>query len=253
MPKIEVRRLSKTFSDGEITAIGQLDLSIDDGEIYCLLGPSGCGKSTALHLIAGFDRPSEGEILVDGEPVRGPGPDRAVVFQKPLLFPWFTVLQNISFGPILAKVDRAAARRQAMSYIEAIGLAGFEHRYPYELSGGMQQRVSLARAWVNKPGILLLDEPFGALDAQTKLVMQELLLEMCERFRTTILFITHDVDEAIFLGDKIGVMSRRPGTLRSEIAVPLPRPRGIEVTVSDEFVRVKKQIMDYLREMIVIG
>lgn len=247
-PKIKLTGVSKTFAEGSIVALEGLDLEIVEGEIYCLLGPSGCGKSTALNLIAGFEQPTRGEIVVDGVTDLTPGPDRAVVFQKPLLYPWLTVLQNVTLGPTFAGVDRIEAREDAVRYLSAMGLEGFEKRYPYELSGGMQQRVALARAWINKPRILLLDEPFGALDAQTKIVMQELLLEIWEKFRTTMLYITHDIEEAIFLGDRVGVMSRRPATLKSETRVNLPRPRTVDLTVDPEFIRLKKTIIDELRD-----
>ena len=247
-PKIKLEGVSKSFAEGSITAIRHLDLEIQEGEIYCLLGPSGCGKSTALNIIAGFEQPSGGEVSVDGATDLTPAPDRAVVFQKPLLYPWLTVLQNVTLGPKFAGAGSVEAKDDAMSYLRAMGLEGFESRYPYELSGGMQQRVSLARAWINKPRILLLDEPFGALDAQTKVVMQELLLDLWERFRTTMLYITHDIEEAIFLGDRVGVMSRRPSILKSETYVDLPRPRTVELTVDKEFIRLKKTIIDQLRE-----
>ena len=208
--KIELRGVSKVFAAGtsnEVVAIDRIDLDVRDGEIYCLLGPSGCGKTTVLNMVAGFEEASSGEVLVDRQSVTKPGPDRAVVFQEATLFPWLTVLGNISFGLKLAAVGRDEAKERAMQYVDSMGLAGFEHRYPNELSGGMQQRVSLGRAWVNNPEVLLLDEPFGALDAQTKIVMQELLLDLWDRSHTTILCITHDVEEAIFLGDRIGVVT----------------------------------------------
>ena len=249
--KMALRGVSKVFAAGsaqEVAAIERIDLEVRDGEIYCLLGPSGCGKTTVLNMVAGFEAASAGEVLVDGATVAAPGPDRAVVFQEATLFPWLTVLGNIAFGLRLAAVGAAAARERAMRYVESMGLAGFEHRYPYELSGGMQQRVSLARAWVNNPAVLLLDEPFGALDAQTKIVMQELLLELWERFHTTILYITHDVEEAIFLGDRIGVMTRRPSTLRDELVVDVPRPRTIDLTTEDRFVALKRRILNLIRD-----
>ena len=246
-----LRGVSKVFAAGsahEVVAIERIDLEVRDGEIYCLLGPSGCGKTTVLNMVAGFEAASAGEVLVDGARVAAPGPDRAVVFQEATLFPWLTVLGNIAFGLRLAAVDGVAARERAMRYVESMGLKGFEHRYPYELSGGMQQRVSLARAWVNNPAVLLLDEPFGALDAQTKIVMQELLLELWERFHTTILYITHDVEEAIFLGDRIGVMTKRPSSLRDELVVDVPRPRTIDLTTEDRFVALKRRILNLIRD-----
>ena len=249
--KMALRGVSKVFAAGsahEVVAIERIDLEVRDGEIYCLLGPSGCGKTTVLNMVAGFEAASAGEVLVDGATVAAPGPDRAVVFQEATLFPWLTVLGNIAFGLRLAAVDGAAARERAMRYVESMGLKGFEHRYPYELSGGMQQRVSLARAWVNNPAVLLLDEPFGALDAQTKIVMQELLLELWERFHTTILYITHDVEEAIFLGDRIGVMTKRPSRLRDELVVDVPRPRTIDLTTEDRFVALKRRILNLIRD-----
>lgn len=245
--KVQIKNVSKVYQDarlGDVKAIDNLNFSVKDREIYCLLGPSGCGKSTLLNMVAGFEAPTGGEILVDGKEVLQPGPDRAMVFQQPTLFPWLTVLGNVKLGLSLAKKDRAEER--AMEYIRDIGLQGFEHRYPYNLSGGMQQRVGLARAWVNAPSVLLLDEPFGALDAQTRIVMQALLLDLWIKHGTTILFITHDVDEAIFLGDRIGIMGRRPGVLKEEITVPLPRPRLLEMTTYAEFTSIKMRVLNQL-------
>ncbi len=249
--KIELHGVSKVFAGGtpnEVVAIDRIDLGVRDGEIYCLLGPSGCGKTTILNMVAGFESASTGEVLVDQQSVAHPGPDRAVVFQEATLFPWLTVLGNISFGLKLAAIGGRETKERAMRYVESMGLAGFEHRYPYELSGGMQQRVALARAWVNNPKVLLLDEPFGALDAQTKIVMQELLLDLWEEYHTTILYITHDVEEAIFLGDRIGVMSKRPSKLRDELVVDVPRPRTIDLTTEDTFVGLKRQILGLIRD-----
>ena len=250
-PKIELSAVTKVFSPGapnEVVAIEHIDLGVRDGEIYCLLGPSGCGKTTVLNMVAGFEAASAGKVLVDGRSVSAPGPDRAVVFQEPTLFPWLSVLGNIAFGLELASVGRDAARERAMRYVESMGLTGFEHRYPYQLSGGMQQRVALARAWVNNPEVLLLDEPFGALDAQTKIVMQELLLDLWGRSHTTILYITHDVDEAIFLGDRIGVMTKRPSRLCDELAVDVSRPRTIDLTTEETFVALKRRILNLIRD-----
>ena len=248
--KLELRGVSKVFAAGkpnEVVAIDRIDLNVRDGEIYCLLGPSGCGKTTVLDMVAGFEEASSGEVLVDRQAVTKPGPDRAVVFQEATLFPWLTVLGNIWFGLKLSAVGSDEAKERAMQYVDSMGLTGFEHRYPYELSGGMQQRVSLARAWVNNPEVLLLDEPFGALDAQTKVVMQELLLDLWDRFHTTILYVTHDVEEAIFLGDRIGVMSKRPSTLRDELLVDVPRPRTIDLTTENKFVDLKRRILNLIR------
>ena len=254
--KIDLIRVSKKFGEGtpdEVLAIDCIDLHVHEGEIYCLLGPSGCGKTTILNMVAGFEAATEGEVLVDRQTVTNPGPDRAVVFQEATLFPWLTVLGNISFGLKLAAISAQEARERAMHYVESMGLGGFENRYPYELSGGMQQRVSLARAWVNNPKVLLLDEPFGALDAQTKWVMQKLLLDLWGEFHTTILYITHDVEEAIFLGDRIGVMSKRPSSMREELVVDVPRPRTIDLTTGDSFVTLKRRILNLIREDIDLG
>ena len=256
IPKIDLHGVSKKFGQGtpgEVLAIDCIDLHVHEGEIYCLLGPSGCGKTTVLNMVAGFEAATEGEVLVGQQTVKNPGPDRAVVFQEATLFPWLTVLGNISFGLKLAAISAQEATARAMRYVESMGLSGFENRYPYELSGGMQQRVSLARAWVNNPKVLLLDEPFGALDAQTKLVMQKLLLDLWGEFHTTILYITHDVEEAIFLGDRIGVMSKRPSTMRDELVVDVPRPRTIDLTTGDAFVTLKRKILNLIREDIDFG
>ncbi len=254
IPKIEVRCLSKSFDTGQNRTCGdtevlkEIDFNIHDGEILCLLGPSGCGKSTILSVIAGFQKPTSGEVLVAGRKVSKPGPDRGVVFQEHGLFPWRTALQNILFGPEMLKKTGEGAPL-ADQYIDLIGLRGFEHHYPHELSGGMQQRVAIARVLVNQPDILLMDEPFGKLDAQTRAVMQLLLLRVWERIRPTILFITHDIDEAIFLGDRILVMSRGPGKIVREIRVNLPRPRDFEVVTTLEYMEAKRTILTLLKDM----
>lgn len=245
---IEIRGVSKVFSDpkrGTVCALEDIDLHIYPGEIFALVGPSGCGKSTLLNLVAGFDTPSSGMVLVGGQRVEGPTPDRGVVFQEHGLFPWLTVLQNVRFGPMV-RGNRPQLER-SREIIRLVGLAGFEHHYPRELSGGMRQRVALARVLVNEPKVLLMDEPFGALDSQTRLAMQELLLELWERVRVTILFITHDVDEAIFLADRIAVLSARPGRLKAEFRVGLPRPRDYRHLTSASFAQLKAAILEELR------
>ncbi len=201
--KIDVRAVSKSFrprkSAPETLALQDVSLSVGDGEFVCLLGPSGCGKSTVLNLIAGFERASKGEVLLEGVPVRRPGPDRGVVFQEPMLFPWLNVLDNVTFGPRMNGVRTSEYLPAAMQLIQQVGLSGFEKHRSYELSGGMKQRVALARAWIGKPHVLLMDEPFAALDAQTRAMMQEQLVKLWEQTKITVLFVTHDVDEAIFL------------------------------------------------------
>ncbi len=247
MRKIVVEAVGKVFDAGggqRVTALRDTDFAVGDGEIACLLGPSGCGKTTVLNMIAGFERPTTGRVLIDGVDVRGPGPDRVVVFQSPALFPWLTVLDNILFGPRHHGVPGAQRAELAREIIQAIELTGFEERYPYQLSGGMRQRVALGRALVNRPNALLLDEPFGALDAQTRLRMQELLLAIWEKYRLAVVFITHDVEEAVFLADRILVFTRRPGRVKAEVAVGIPRPRSYEALTSAEFVRLKRVVLD---------
>ena len=244
--KIRVDRVSKVFAGGgrgTVTALDVVSAEIANEEIVCLLGPSGCGKSTLLNIIAGFEAPSTGTVSVGGRVVERPGPERAMVFQTPALFPWLTVKANIELGVKCRGVPRSEYEQRAAEYIAAMGLEGFERHYPYQLSGGMRQRVSIARALLGKPDVLLLDEPFGALDAQTRLSMQELLLQMWDRFRPTIVFVTHDVEEAVFLASRILLMSARPGRMRDEIPVPLARPRSFEVLTTEEFVSIKKNLL----------
>lgn len=228
--------------------LDNIDLTINKGEIYCLLGPSGCGKSTILKLLAGFENPTGGKVSVNGEIVKSIGPDRAVVFQTSNLFPWLTVYENVVFGLRMKKVSAEEMKEKASKFIKAVGLSGFENHFPHEISGGMQQRVSIARALVNDPTVLLMDEPFAALDAQTRSLMQELVLDVWEQFHTTILFITHDIDEAIFLGDRIGVMGRNPGRIKQEYAIEIPRPRTIDVITSPEFLTYKSAILKQIQE-----
>jgi ABC-type nitrate/sulfonate/bicarbonate transport system ATPase subunit len=257
--KITLRHVSRTFTGprGErIEALRDVNLEIEDafsaegrdiGEFRVLLGPSGCGKSTVLRLIAGLDRPDSGEVRVNGQPVSGPGRDRGMVFQKYTSFPWLTVEENIGYGLKINGVGAEERRRVVAELIEAVGLRGFEKAYPHTLSGGMQQRVAIARTLALRPQVILMDEPFGALDAQTRAAMQELLLKIWEESSSTILFVTHDVDEAIYLGDRIYVMSARPGTIMEEIAVPFPHPREPAVKQRREFQDLQQYVLACLR------
>jgi NitT/TauT family transport system ATP-binding protein len=221
-------------------ALERTELSVEDNDFISILGPSGCGKSTLLRIVAGLEVPSSGRVMLDGEPVSRPGPDRGMVFQSYTLFPWLTVRQNILFGQRATEeiVDRLIAR---------VGLRGFENHFPKMLSGGMQQRTALARALANDPKILLLDEPFGALDHQTRSLMQELLLGIWEADRKTVLFVTHDVDEAIFMANRVAVLSARPGHIKTEVRIELPHPRHYTVKTSPEFSRYKAALTEEIR------
>jgi NitT/TauT family transport system ATP-binding protein len=248
--QIIMQNIDKIFaSDRKQThVLDNIDLTINKGQIYCLLGPSGCGKSTILKLLAGFENPTGGKVSVNQEIVKSIGPDRAVVFQTPNLFPWLTVYENVVFGLRMKKASSDEMKEKASRFIKAVGLNGFESHFPHELSGGMQQRVSIARALVNDPTVLLMDEPFAALDAQTRSLMQELVMDVWEQFHTTILFITHDIDEAIFIGDRIGVMSRNPGRIKQEYSIDIPRPRLIDVITTLEFLSYKSAILKQIQE-----
>lgn len=251
--KIRLVRVSKVFASlrgqgAGVVALENVDLTIQQGEFICLLGPSGCGKSTLLNLVAGFEEPTEGEVWCDGQQVREPGPDRAVVFQEPALFPWLTVRENVIAGPKARGVDPAHYSPLAATYLATMSLEGFEHHYPAQLSGGMKQRVAIARVLVQEPAVLLMDEPFGALDAQTRFLMQELLLALWEQSRHTVLFITHDVDEAVFLAGTIYVMTARPGQIKQRVSVDLPRPRTVGMVTSLEFMALKREILELIRE-----
>jgi NitT/TauT family transport system ATP-binding protein len=221
-------------------ALDKTDLAVEDNDFICILGPSGCGKSTLLRIVAGLDAPTTGRVLLDSQPVTGPGPDRGMVFQSYTLFPWLTVRQNILFGT-------RSTPEKADSLLTRVGLRGFENHYPKMLSGGMQQRTALARALANDPKILLLDEPFGALDNQTRALMQELLLGIWEADRKTVLFVTHDIDEAIFLSNRVAVLSARPGHIKCEVRVELPHPRHYKMKTSPEFSRYKAQLTEEIR------
>ena len=228
-------------------ALQGIDLHINTGEFVALLGPSGCGKSTLLNLVAGFEQPSGGTLLVDGLTVTKPGPQRGVVFQEAALLPWLDVWENVVFGPKVQGLPAAEYEPRAEEMLRIVGLTDFKHHLPVQLSGGMRQRVGIARVLTLGSRVLLMDEPFGALDAQTRLTMQELLLTVWQKLKPTIVFVTHDIDEALFLSDKIYVMSARPGRIQSEVPVPIARPRAIEVTTSDGFNAMKREILRLIR------
>lgn len=248
MSAIEIQEVFKTYpGDTPVQALDSIDLDIQPGEFIALLGPSGCGKSTLLNLIAGFEQVTSGELRVNGRPVVKPGPDRGVVFQDAALFPWLSVWENVVFGPKLAGQSKKEYEPRAREMLEITGLSNFVNHLPVQLSGGMRQRVGIARALTLQPEVLLMDEPFGALDAQTRLTMQELLLSVWNHLRTTVLFVTHDIDEAILLADTIYVMSARPGRISERLAVPIERPRTIEHTTTKEFNELKREILQHIR------
>ncbi len=246
---IEIDKVGITFGHGseKVEAVKETSLDIQPGEFICLLGPSGCGKSTLLNSIAGYVTPSSGEVLVDGELVEGPAPERGMVFQQYSLFPWKTISENIAFGPKVAGNTESECSSIANTFLAMIGLSKYGNKYPSELSGGMQQRVGIARALANYPSVLLMDEPFGALDAQTRLMMQENLLSIWSEFNITVVFVTHDVDEAVFLADRVLVMSASPGSVIADLKVNLPRPRAPEIATSDDYMALKKQCLDHIR------
>ncbi|OON59933.1 sulfonate ABC transporter ATP-binding protein [Massilia sp. KIM] len=245
---IEIDGLSIRLGEGRqaFDAVQDVSLSIAPSEFVCVLGPSGCGKSTLLGALAGHWQASRGAIRVDGEAVAGPHPDRGLVFQQHTLFPWKRVLDNVAFGLKMQGVGRRERQARARELLQLVGLEGFEDRYPIQLSGGMQQRVEIARVLINQPRVMLMDEPFGALDAQTRLKMQELLLEVWARVRTTVVFITHDIDEALFLADRILVMSPRPGRIIDEIRLDFARPRDPSLMTSPHFTQLKRHCLSLL-------
>jgi NitT/TauT family transport system ATP-binding protein len=256
---LQIREVEKTFAGKtKVTqALQPTSFDVRPGEFVSLVGPSGCGKSTLLYIAAGLEDASGGAVLLDGVEVRDPGPDRGMVFQNYTLFPWLTVLDNARFSRELQAnafpYDMAVSEIQAQiervySLLECMGLLDFLHAYPRELSGGMKQRVAIARALANEPAVLLMDEPFGALDAQTREEMQELVLLVREYWNTTILFVTHDVDEAVFLSDRVLVMSPRPGRVRADLRVELPMPRDVDVKLAPEFLALKREIVGMLHE-----
>jgi NitT/TauT family transport system ATP-binding protein len=256
-PKMELRGVSKTFHarGGEVVALEPCDLAIAKGEFVTVVGPSGCGKSTLMMIAAGLDAPSSGEILVDGKPAGPAGPSRTVVFQRFALFPSETVAQNIGFGLRVAGVERADREQRIAEQLELMNLVRFKDAFPHELSGGMQQRVAIARALVVRPDILLMDEPFGALDAQTRTVLQEEVARLRRVMNYTVMFITHSVEEAVYLGDRVVVMTKGPGRIKREIALPSDAGwRGLEIeeaATHADFIRVKREIWELIRTEIV--
>ncbi len=229
-------------------ALSQIDLDVAPGEFLCILGPSGCGKSTLLGAIAGHVEPKDGQIELDGRPIDRPHPERGLVFQQHTLFPWKRVAENVAFGLKMQGVGTADRTREAIALLELVGLGGYASHYPAQLSGGMQQRVEIARVLINRPRVLLMDEPFGALDAQTRRNMQTLLLDVLSKLQTTVIFVTHDIDEAIFLGDRIVILSRQPARIVDQIAIPLARPRNDETTLDPAFIEIKRHCLEVLRE-----
>lgn len=248
-PLLRVRGVSRTFASrqGKTVALSATDLDVAENDFITILGPSGCGKSTLLRIVAGLDAPSSGEVLLDGRRVEGPGADRGMVFQSYTLFPWLTVLDNVCFGLRERGLPRAQQVEAARDFIARVGLSGFENHYPKQLSGGMQQRTALARALANGPRMLLMDEPFGALDHQTRELMQELLLGLWEAERKTVLFVTHDIDEAVFMGSRVVVMSARPGRIKLDRRVDLAHPRHWSVKTEPAFAALKAELMQQVR------
>jgi ABC-type nitrate/sulfonate/bicarbonate transport system ATPase subunit len=251
MARLSIEDVSRSFPGvrgrAPTRALAEIRFAVEDSEFLALLGPSGCGKSTLLRIVAGLDHATTGRVLLDGEPIRAPGPDRGMVFQSYTLFPWLTVRENIGFGLRERGVSAADRAGRVDELIARTGLAGFEDHYPKQLSGGMQQRTALARALANDPKILLLDEPFGALDHQTRSLMQELLLEIWEQQRKTVLFVTHDVDEAIFMANRVAVFTARPGRIKCEVPIELAHPRPYTVKTTPEFARYKARLTEEIR------
>ncbi|WHP07586.1 ABC transporter ATP-binding protein [Acinetobacter corruptisaponis] len=241
---LEAKKLTQVFYHGkeQRTILNQLDLKIHKREFVCVIGPSGCGKSTLSRVVAGLDPYHSGEILVDGQAITGTSPERGMVFQGYTLFPWKTVKQNVMFGPLMKGISTTRAEEMAREWINIIGLEKYENQYPHQLSGGMKQRVAIARALVNEPKILLMDEPFGALDPHTRQKMQRHLMDLWQNIDITIIFVTHDMDEAILLADRIVALKANPGEIKEIIEVDLPRPRGTELMNTPEFQRLRNKV-----------
>jgi NitT/TauT family transport system ATP-binding protein len=247
---LRVENLSKTFNtrEGSTVALKDINFSTHRREFLCVVGQSGCGKSTLVRILAGLEEPTAGEVLLEGKPVTEPGSDRGMVFQGYTLFPWLTVKKNVMFGPEVNGYGREEAEREALQWLQLVGLEKFANSYPYQLSGGMKQRVAIVRALANQPRILLMDEPFGALDAQTRCRMQVHLLEIWRKIDVTIVFITHDLDEAIFLADRVLVLSAHPGQVQELIEVPVPRPRSTAQLLSPEFIATKARLEELIHQ-----
>jgi ABC-type nitrate/sulfonate/bicarbonate transport system ATPase subunit len=250
--RIACEQLRKIFYDGrsrkEIVALGDFSLDIQAGEFITVVGPSGCGKTTFLNITAGFETQTAGRILVDGRPVAGPGPDRGVVFQEYALFPWLRVRENVAYGLVERGVARGEAAKQAESWLERVGLQEFGHKYPHELSGGMRQRVALIRVLANDPRILLMDEPFAALDALTRGVLQKELEVLWQQTHKTVVFVTHNVEEAIYLGDRMVIMSGRPSSIKAIVPIDLPRPRDVTAEAFNEHRRFATEQLEQEQE-----
>ncbi len=247
---VELKDVSVVFESAglPVPAVDGVSLTVEPGQFVSLIGPSGCGKSTLLNIVAGFVQPNAGETRLDNAAIRKPGSDRGVVFQQYSLFPWLSVRKNVEFGLRMQGVAAGKRETTARTLLGLAGLLSFENHYPDQLSGGMKQRVGIVRALATSPQVLLMDEPFGALDAQTRIVMQEILTNMWQKFRISVLFVTHDIDESIFLSDKIYVMTARPGRIKAEIEVPLPRPRTPAMTYTPEFIELVQRIKGLIRE-----
>ncbi|HIK54495.1 MAG TPA: ABC transporter ATP-binding protein [Synechococcales cyanobacterium M55_K2018_004] len=249
-PKLEVQSVSKIFQTKgkSVTALQNINLYLNPREFVCIAGASGCGKSTLLNIIAGLVQPTSGQVLVDGQIVPGPGADRGMVFQSYTLYPWLSVAENIAFGLRLRKLSREEINQRVSYYLDVVGLTRFAKAFPKQLSGGMKQRVAIARALANEPEVLLMDEPFGALDAQTKEQMQQFLLELWQQTHTSILMITHDIEEAVFLAQRIYVMHAHPGRIKQETTVDLPPQRDLDMKLTSEFLQIKREIVHALRD-----
>ncbi|GKX31885.1 ABC transporter ATP-binding protein [Vallitalea longa] len=248
--KVDIKNVKKMYNtrNGEVVALNGVDLEIAENEFICVVGPSGCGKSTLLNIIAGLQHPSSGEVTVNNQVVKEPGPDRGVIFQQYALFPWLTVKQNVQFGLKLKKYTKEKLEEEALKYIDMVGLSDFMNAYPKELSGGMKQRVAIARGYAMNPEVLLMDEPFGALDAQTRTQLQSELLHTWETEKKTCFFITHDVEEAVILAQRVVVMSARPGRIKNIIDIDIPYPRTQETKMTKRFNELKNEIWSQVYE-----